>query len=54
MSGSRRNNLPRKSSPKGMDERLEIRRKNYQAEVPKGGAGTQHHIMPGSRNPRKH
>lgn len=50
---NRRRHLPRKSSPKGMQARLDIRLANYEPEIQKGGAGTQHHCRPGSLNPRK-
>lgn len=50
---SRRSHLKRKSSPAGQLQRLEIRLSNYEPEIQKGGAGTQHHNRPGSLNPRK-
>jgi hypothetical protein len=52
---TRRNTLPRKSSPDGIQERFERREKTYPSKgVPKGGTWlvTEAH-KPGSRNPRK-
>lgn len=55
-SNPKRNTLPRKSSPKGIEARFERREKHYASKgVMKGGAngmGTEAH-KPGSRNPRK-
>ena len=50
---NRRSNFPRKSSPKGIDARLEAKAKEFVPEIPKGGAGTLRCHKPGSRNPRK-
>ena len=49
----RRSRFPRKSSPKGIEARLEAKAKAFVPEIPKGGAGTQRHHLSGSRNPRK-
>jgi hypothetical protein len=51
---TRRSNRPRKSSPKGMQARLDARIAAFVPEIQKGGAGTQRHVKPGSLNPRKH
>jgi hypothetical protein len=49
----RRSRFPRKSSPKGIDARLEAKAKAFVPEVSKGGAGSTECHMSGSRNPRK-
>lgn len=51
---SRRSTRKRKSSPAGMQERLDARRAAFVPEVSKGGAGGTRCSMPGSLNPRKH
>lgn len=51
---SKRNDLPRKSSPDGVAKRQERREKAFKPLAPKGGGngGTKMH-KPGSKNPRK-
>jgi len=49
----RRNTAPRKSSPAGIEARVQARIKGFVPEVHKGGSGSTRCRKPGSRNPRK-
>lgn len=49
-----RNTLPRKSSPKGVNARVERRIATYNPKIPKqSAAGSFEGHKPGSQNPRK-
>jgi hypothetical protein len=48
-----RRGLPRVGTFRGVKARADIRAKNHETRVPKGGSGYQYNRPPGSMNPRK-